>query len=211
MLTWLNAPRVRYLTCLCFMFLTLMLILRGIFYWGFSDVGNTVQASSSDLSKVLYIGMKFDLRLAILITLPILLCAFLPRINFLQAKLTRSIVQAYVVIVVTDISVSSVRHCRRLIDFFTADNVTLPIKIVVNGEKKPMIQSSLHREASKALGRKLDYWLPHDPKAAKTAADRGKPLSVVAARSPLSKAVAQIVKQTKMTPNGSTNRGATGV
>lgn len=104
-------------------------------------------------------------------------------------------------VVVTDISVSSIRHCRRLIDFFTADNGTLSVRVVVNGEKKPLIQSSLHREAAKALERKLDYWLPHDAKAAKAAADRGKPLSEVAARSPLNKAMAHMVKETRATNN----------
>ncbi|MBV1867310.1 MAG: AAA family ATPase [Marinosulfonomonas sp.] len=100
-------------------------------------------------------------------------------------------------IIVTDISVSSVRHSRRLIDFFTIDNVTLPIQIVVNHEKKPLMQSSLHREAAKALERKLDHWLPHDPNAANAASDKGKPLSSVAPRSPLTKAVARLAKTTK--------------
>lgn len=115
-------------------------------------------------------------------------------------------------VIVTDISVSSIRHCRRLIDFYTAENVTLPIKIVVSGEKKPLIQSALHREASKALERKFDCWLPNDPKAAKAMADKGKPLSEVAARSHLNKAMAPLVKGTKSspinTPNGSKKAGA---
>ncbi len=101
MLTWLHSRRVRYLACLCFMFLALMIVLRGIFYWGFSDVGDTIQASMPDLAKVLYIGLKFDLRLAILLTLPALLCAYLPRVNILQTKFARSIVQIYVVIIIT--------------------------------------------------------------------------------------------------------------
>ena len=100
-------------------------------------------------------------------------------------------------IIVTDISVSSVRHSRRLIDFFTTDNVTLPVQIVVNHEKKPLMQSSLHREAAKALERKLDHWLPHDPNAANAASDKGKPLSSVAPRSPLTKAVARLAKTTQ--------------
>ena len=100
-------------------------------------------------------------------------------------------------IIVTDISVSSVRHSRRLIDFFTTDNLTLPVQIVVNHEKKPLMQSSLHREAAKALERKLDHWLPHDPKAANAASDKGKPLSNVAPRSPLTKAVARLATTTQ--------------
>ena len=65
--------------------------------------------------------------------------------------------------VVTDISVASIRHCRRLIDFFTQDNPALPVEVIVNHQRRPFIQSQLHREAARALERKLDHWLPHDP------------------------------------------------
>lgn len=100
------------------------------------------------------------------------------------------------IILVTDIGVSSVRHCRRLIDFFTADNIALPIQVVVNHERRPMIASRLHREAEKALNRKFDHWLPHDHKAATNAADRGKPLSTTAPRAPLTKAIARLATST---------------
>lgn len=100
------------------------------------------------------------------------------------------------VILVTDISVSSVRHCRRLIDFFTADNLALPIQVVVNHERRPLLASSLHREAEKALERKFEHWLPHDAKAADNAADRGKPLSASAPRAPLTKAFAKLATAT---------------
>lgn len=100
-------------------------------------------------------------------------------------------------IIVTDISVASVRHCRRLIDFFTADNIALPVEIVVNHERRPFFQSSMHREAAKVLERKLDHWLPHDPRAASAAADRGKPLSIAAPRSSLGKAMSRLAATTK--------------
>ena len=100
-------------------------------------------------------------------------------------------------IIVTDMSISSVRTCRRLIDFFTADNVSLPVRIVVNHEKKPILRSALHREAAKVLEQKLEHWLPHDPKAANAASDRGKPLSESGPRSHLSKAMALLAKSTQ--------------
>ncbi|MDI3334887.1 AAA family ATPase [Defluviimonas aestuarii] len=98
--------------------------------------------------------------------------------------------------VVTDMSVSSVRHCRRLIDFFTQDNLSLPVQVVVNHQHKPLMQTRLHREAAKVLDRKLEHWLPHDPRAACGAADRGKPLSVAAPRSPLGKAMSRLARAT---------------
>jgi len=100
-------------------------------------------------------------------------------------------------IVVSDMSISSVRTCRRLIDFFTTDNVALPVRVVINHEKKPIFQSAIHREAAKVLERKLEHWLPHDPKAANVASDRGKPLSATGPRSQLSKAISRLAQSTQ--------------
>ncbi len=99
--------------------------------------------------------------------------------------------------IVTDISISSVRHCRRLIEFFTQDNPALPVEIVVNHQRRPLMQSQLQREAAKVLDRRLDHWLPHDPRAAAAAADRGQPLSRVAPRSALGKAMTQLAQSTR--------------
>ena len=99
-------------------------------------------------------------------------------------------------IIVSDTSVPSVRHCRRLIEFFTADNPNLKVRIVINHEKRSLFQSGVQKEIQKALNRKLDHWLPHDPRAAKACADRGKPLSSVAPRSQLAKAISRLARQT---------------
>lgn len=92
-------------------------------------------------------------------------------------------------LMVTDSSVPSIHQARRLIDFYTEDNLGLQIEIVVNHEVKPLIQGRHHTEASKVLERPLKYWLPDDPKAAREAVDRGVPLSDAAARSPLNKSI----------------------
>ena len=99
-------------------------------------------------------------------------------------------------IIVSDTSVPSIRHCRRLIEFFTADNPNLPVRIVINHETRRLFQSGVQKEIQKALNRKLDHWLPHDPRAAKACADRGKPLASVAPRSQLGKAIARLARQT---------------
>ncbi len=99
-------------------------------------------------------------------------------------------------IIVTDTAVPSVRHCRRLIDFFTADNPELRIRVVINHEKRSIFSSGVQKEVQKALDLKLDHWLPHDPSAARISADRGKPLSAVAPRSQLGRAIARLAKQT---------------
>ncbi|MEO6300283.1 MAG: AAA family ATPase [Paracoccaceae bacterium] len=99
-------------------------------------------------------------------------------------------------IIVSDTSVPSVRHCRRLIEFFTADNPELPVRIVINHETRSFFPTSAQKEVQKALDRKLDHWLPHDPRAARACADRGKPLASVAPRSQLGRAISRLARQT---------------
>ena len=97
-------------------------------------------------------------------------------------------------IIVSDMTVPSVRATRRLMEFVLADNAQLPIEVVINHEKKPMIMRDHHREAAKALDVTFNYWIAHDPKAAREAVDYGKPLSEVSARSDIAKAIASMAK-----------------
>ena len=96
--------------------------------------------------------------------------------------------------IVSDMSVPAIRATRRLMEFVLADNAQLPIEVVVNHEKKPMILREHHREAAKALDVTFNYWIAHDPKAAREAVDYGKPLSEVSARSDISKGIASMAK-----------------
>jgi pilus assembly protein CpaE len=97
-------------------------------------------------------------------------------------------------LLVTDVSVSSVRHCRRMAEFFTSNNVALAIDIVVNRQRRPLFRSSIQREAARVLGRPLDVWLPADSAAA-AAADSGRPLSLAAPRSRLAKAYRRLAER----------------
>ncbi|MCV2867989.1 AAA family ATPase [Defluviimonas sp. WL0002] len=97
-------------------------------------------------------------------------------------------------LIVTDLAVPSVRHARRLMDFFKTVNIGLPMTVVLNREHRPLIRSSVHKEAAAALDSKLEFWLPLDDKAARAAVDQGKPLTAVAGRSPLTKAIGHLAK-----------------
>lgn len=97
-------------------------------------------------------------------------------------------------LIVTDLAVPSVRHARRLMDFFKTANVGLPVEIVINRESRPLMRTAIHKEAAAALDSKLEHWLPQDDRAARTAVDRGEPLAAVAGRSPLTKAIAHLAK-----------------
>lgn len=97
---------------------------------------------------------------------------------------------------VTDSSVPSIRQARRLIDFYTEDNLNLKIDIVIGQEKRPVVKGKHHAEAAKVLERSFEHWLPFDPRAARESVDQGKPLSQVAGRSPLTRAIARLGKDT---------------
>ena len=99
--------------------------------------------------------------------------------------------------VVTDTSVPSVRHCRRLIEFFVADNVALPVEVIVNHETRSLSGGSIRRATEKVLERKLEHWLPHDRKAARAAVDRGKPLSEISASGSLARAFTRLAAATR--------------
>lgn len=95
-------------------------------------------------------------------------------------------------LIVSGTSVPFVQQTRRLIDFFKDQNPSLRIEVVVGQEKKPLIRSRRHTEAAKALQTEFKHWLPHDPKSAEDAMDRGRPLSETASGSPLTKEIAHI-------------------
>jgi len=99
-------------------------------------------------------------------------------------------------VVVTDTSVPSIRSAKRLIDFYKSDNPGLEMDVVINHEKKPLVQAQHHREAAKALDTTFNHWLPHDPKAARMSVDYGQPLSQAAPRSDLNKAFQALAKST---------------
>lgn len=109
-------------------------------------------------------------------------------VDWLSAVLER----ADKLILVTDSSVPSIHQSKRLIDFFTSENLSLDIQVVINHEKKPVIPRRHHQEASKVLDREFRYWLPFDPKAAREASDRGVPITEAAGSSALAKSLGRL-------------------
>ena len=99
-------------------------------------------------------------------------------------------------LIVTDSTVPSVRASRRLIDFFTDDNPGLAVEVIMNHEKRPFVLAHHHKEAERVLEHTFEHWLPSDPGAARKAIDYGKPLSQVAPRSDLTKAIGKLAKAT---------------
>ncbi len=99
----------------------------------------------------------------------------------------------------TDVTVPSVRAARKLIDFYLLEHPGLSIEMVASHEKKPLVAASHHRAATELLQLPFSHWIPDDPKAAREALDRGKPLGEVAPRSRIARAIRGIGRATATT------------
>lgn len=98
------------------------------------------------------------------------------------------------VLLVSDMSLPSVKRTRRLIDLIAEEHMTLPIKVIMNFEKKPLVTSQAHKEAAQLIGRPLIHWIPADARAAKRAIDLGTPLITNAKRSGPARAMLALKK-----------------
>ena len=97
-------------------------------------------------------------------------------------------------LMVSDTSVPAIRQARRLMDFYLDENPRLEIDIVVNQQKKPLTLSGAQREAQNVLDRPLAHWVARDDRAARAAADSGKPVVHTAKRSPIARAINRLAQ-----------------
>lgn len=95
-----------------------------------------------------------------------------------------------------DSTVPTIRQARRLLDLLAEDHLDLSVEVVLNHERKPMTLSRAQKEASKVLQKPFRHWLPDDPRAARMAVDRGQPLTEVAGRAPLARAIDRLCRST---------------
>jgi len=95
-------------------------------------------------------------------------------------------------LVVADSSVASVRQTRRLLDILSEDQPGLRAEVVLTREAKPMLLSHHHKQAVAALERPLSHWIPDNPRVAREAIDRGKPVCEIASGSNVAKAVKRL-------------------
>jgi pilus assembly protein CpaE len=97
---------------------------------------------------------------------------------------------------VMDTSVPCIRHAKRLIDFYQESQIGLPVDLIVNREAKPLLKSSVIRDAEAVLDHTFSHWLPEDSKACRRAVDLGKPVSISSANSAFSKACSRVANST---------------
>jgi phosphoglycerol transferase MdoB-like AlkP superfamily enzyme len=96
-LQWLKSRRLRYLAGVSFILFLIWVLLRLVFLFGFSDLDLSL-VDRSALWQVLGIGLRFDLRLALLMALPLALLCYLPRWNMACNRAVRNLGRGYLAV-----------------------------------------------------------------------------------------------------------------
>jgi phosphoglycerol transferase MdoB-like AlkP superfamily enzyme len=86
---WLGATAILFV---------LFALLRVVFFFGFSGFDAKALSGDNAVLETLGIGFRFDLRLAILVMLPVALLAWIPRWNLVGSRLLRWVARLYLVL-----------------------------------------------------------------------------------------------------------------
>lgn len=92
---WLQSRRLRYGVGAAGLAFLLFALLRLAFVLGFSGIDVAQLADNPQLRETLGIGLRFDLRLALLLMLPLAVLAWLPRWNLTRVPLLRTVARFY--------------------------------------------------------------------------------------------------------------------
>lgn len=104
---FLQSRRLHLLLSVALLLFVVQVLFRIIFYFGFSDLSQNEAATLPVLLKAWSIGLRFDARLAILLTAPLLLL-MLPKLRLLERRWARRVATAYVLLVALAVSLFSV-------------------------------------------------------------------------------------------------------
>ena len=89
---WLHSRRLHYwVGAVAILFVTLA-ALRWLFFIGFSGFAASAVSEVKAVPETLGIGLRFDLRLAILLMLPVALLAWLPVWNLTRSRVVLSLI-----------------------------------------------------------------------------------------------------------------------
>lgn len=95
---WLQSRRLHYCFGVVAVFFLWFAILRMVFFVGFSGFDGSALTETESVAETLGIGLRFDLRLAILLMLPLAVLAWLPRWNLIDLRPLRWLSRVYLVV-----------------------------------------------------------------------------------------------------------------
>ncbi|TWC52098.1 phosphoglycerol transferase MdoB-like AlkP superfamily enzyme [Pseudomonas sp. SJZ080] len=97
---WLQSRRLHYWLGATAVAFVLFALLRVVFFFGFSGFDANALSDENSVLETLGIGFRFDLRLAILVMLPLALLAWIPRWNLLGSRLLRGLARVYLAVAI---------------------------------------------------------------------------------------------------------------
>ena len=89
-----QSRRIQFLFKSIIIYLLLLVLLRIIFFLIFNSESETYTLGS--LVKALLIGIRFDLRLAVLVNIPLMIFCAMPIVNVVRSKWVRRISDLYI-------------------------------------------------------------------------------------------------------------------
>lgn len=95
---WLQSRRLHYVVGAVALLFALFAALRLMFFFGFSGLDSSALSGVEAVPETLSIGLRFDLRLAILVLLPVAVLAWLPRWNLTRVTVLRWIARVYLAV-----------------------------------------------------------------------------------------------------------------
>ncbi|RMV22710.1 Alkaline phosphatase superfamily phosphoglycerol transferase-related protein, partial [Pseudomonas amygdali pv. myricae] len=97
-MSWLQSRRLHYWLSAVILVFLLSALLRGVFFFGFSGVEPGALFTHGEVAQTLGIGVRFDLRLALLILLPVAVLLWLPRWNMVSQPVLRWLARGYLIV-----------------------------------------------------------------------------------------------------------------
>jgi phosphoglycerol transferase MdoB-like AlkP superfamily enzyme len=88
--------RIQFAVVMVVLNMIIFTLFRAVFWMVFRSTGSEV--SGSELLRALYLGFKFDLRLSLLVCLPVLALSWIPFLNFVRSSLAKRIWLVYLVV-----------------------------------------------------------------------------------------------------------------
>ncbi|MCF5586140.1 sulfatase, partial [Pseudomonas syringae] len=94
----LQSRRLRYWLGAVTLVFLLSALLRAVFFYGFSGVEPGTLFTHGEVAETLGVGLRFDLRLALLMLLPVALLLWLPRWNLISVPALRWLSRSYLIL-----------------------------------------------------------------------------------------------------------------
>jgi pilus assembly protein CpaE len=96
--------------------------------------------------------------------------------------------QSNIVLLVTELTVSSLNRARRQIDLIRSQDLeSLDVRVVVNRFEKNLLRTIRESDVRDALGHDISYTIANEPQIMRAALDRGVPINEVKRRSAIAK------------------------